>query len=441
MSISLAHQKTIQEFCLDSPKTIPQIAAKLLLEGKKGMMSLHNFFKTQIAKTIFYIEKASGLIWIRTNPLFFSNSSLDLIRREQSSPQTKTDSSKTYKKLEGLKRTCPEKTEAALILNRVNKFCYYNKENKEFVYLNSAKDDIDKLFKAYCERVKLEKIVLTRAPDNNPVFAQDIIINYQTRFTSPARQKQNLDGFRAAYKKASRRHVKGVFLTLTSNPKGGSLWQINKKTQTAWGKFSKFLGRCLPKRAEWIKVAEFQKNGMLHYHVLIVGINWLLHKSVIQYAWMKYGGGPILDIHTVKNDPVYGWQWSRSCPREAAGKTVGDYLQGYLEKSMSPQHGALYWATGIRNWTCSGTLSEKTKKAEPIRSPTSRYFLKGVLSVLTGFRSSRRKDSISLFSRKLATEKPNKPKKEKAIIPEKPDLSFSTASQITKAYLKSSRGL
>jgi hypothetical protein len=46
---------------------------------------------------------------------------------------------------------------------------------------------------------------------------------------------------------------------------------------------------------------------MLHYHVLIVGINWLLHKSVIQYAWVKYGG-PILDIHTVKNDPGYDWR-------------------------------------------------------------------------------------------------------------------------------------
>ncbi|WP_422656681.1 rolling circle replication-associated protein [Methanosarcina sp. UBA411] len=164
------------------------------------------------------------------------------------------------------------------------------------------KQEIDELFQTYCNQVRKEKIVLSRAPDKNPVFAQDIVINYQTRFTSPARQKQNLDGFRAACKKASRRHVKGVFLTLTSNPKGGSLWQINKKTQTAWGKFSKFLGRCLPKRAEWIKVAEFQKNGMLHYHVLIVGINWLLHKSLIQYAWVHYGGGPVLDIHTVKKE-------------------------------------------------------------------------------------------------------------------------------------------
>jgi hypothetical protein len=180
---------------------------------------------------------------------------------------------------------------------------------------------------------------------------------------------------------------------------------------------------------------------MLHYHVLIVGINWLLHKSVIQYAWVHYGGGPVLDIHTIKNDPIYGWQWSRSCPLEAAGKNVGDYLQGYLEKSMSSQHGSLYWAMGIRNWTCSGSLSEKIQKNKPTGSSKNRYFLKGVLSALTGFRSSRRKDSIHLFSAKATQEKPHKPKKEKPVKPEKLDLSFISARQITKAYLNSSRGL
>jgi len=290
MSISLAHQKTIQEFCLDSPKTIPQIAAKLILKGKKGLMSLHNFFKTQTAKTIFYIEKASGFLWIRTNPLFFSNFPLDLILNKQSSPETKTASGEKYEKLNGLKKAGPERLEAALKLNRINKFGYYNKGLKEFIYTNTFKQEIDELFQAYCNRVTKEQIVLTRAPDGNPVFAQDITINYSTRFTSPHRRKQNLENFRSAYQKASKKHMKGVFLTLTSNPKSGSsLWQINKKTQAAWGPFSKFLSRCLPKRAEWIKVAEFQKNGMLHYHVLIVGINWLLHKSVIQYAWQKYG--------------------------------------------------------------------------------------------------------------------------------------------------------
>ncbi|WP_292372561.1 hypothetical protein [Methanosarcina sp. UBA411] len=78
----------------------------------------------------------------------------------------------------------------------------------------------------------------------------------------------------------------------------------------------------------------------------------------------------------------------------------------------------------------------KNKKTESIKSPTKRYFLKGVISALTGFRSSHRKDSTNPFSHKPATEKPNKPNKEKAVKPEKLDLSFKTASMITQAYLK-----
>jgi|GEM_PF-1460064 hypothetical protein len=444
MSLSSSQQKTIQDFCLNEPKTVSQIASKLLLEGKSAIMQLYNFFKTKTAKTLFYIENSDGFLWIRTNPLFFIPKKLDLIHQEQSSPDTKIDSGKAYKKLEGLKRTCPEKTEAALILNRVNKFCYYDNEKKEFTYLNTAKDDIDKLFSAYCNRVKLERIVVTCAPDGNPVFSHDMVLPYKTRFTDPARQQEVIEGFRAAYKKASKKHMKGVFLTLTSQPnKNKSLWEINQTTKQAWGLFTKFLNRTLPARAEWIKTAEFQQNGMLHYHIMIFGINWLCHKSVIQYAWRHYGGGSILDIHTIRQDYT-GWHWSRSRPSDAAGKQPGDHLQSYLEKSMSPQHGAMYWATGIQAWTCSKSLLPEKPKApesKPLRSPKKHYFLKGVLSALTGFRSSHRKDSLSLFAVNTAQEKPNKPKKEKPPEPEKLNLSFTTASQITKAYLISSRGV
>lgn len=441
MAISAHQQKDIQDFCLNEPRTIQQIASKLLLKGKSAIMQLYNFFKTQAAKTLFYIENSDGIKYIRTNPLFFINEKLDLIFTKQNYYQTKINNGKQYKKLDSLKKAGPERTEAALKLNRINKFGYYNKETKQFEYENTVRQEIDELYQAYGNRISKEQIVLTRAPDNNPTFAQDLIIPYKTRFTDPGRRKESLARFSSVYTSASRRHLKGVFLTLTADPKGGSLWEINKKTQAAWGPFSRFLGRCLPKRAEWIKVAEFQKSGRLHYHVLITGINWLLCKSVIQYAWVHYGGGPILDVHTVKADPLNGWLWSRSCPIEAAGKTVGDHLQSYLEKSMSQQHGSMYWATGVRSWTCSGSLSETLRKDKPLRSPKKRFFLKGVLSALTGFRSSHRKDSISLFAVKTAQEKPNKPKKEKPSEPEKLSLSFTTASKITQSYLKASRGL
>jgi hypothetical protein len=57
MSITPGQQKIIQDFCFSEPKTVSQIAERLKLTGKKGLMSLYNFLKTNIAKTLFYIEK------------------------------------------------------------------------------------------------------------------------------------------------------------------------------------------------------------------------------------------------------------------------------------------------------------------------------------------------------------------------------------------------
>jgi hypothetical protein len=278
---------------------------------------------------------------------------------------------------------------------------------------------------------------MCRAPDGDPVFAQDISFPYKTRFTDPGRQKQNIEGFENAYKKASSRHMKGVLLTLTASPKGSNtLWEANTKTRKAWKNFSKFLNKSLPDRAEWIKVTEFQQNGRIHYHVLVFGVNWIALKSVIQYAWVKYGGGSIIDIHTIKQIPGKGWHWSKSFPSDSAGRLPGDYLRAYLSKSMTKESGAMYWATGVRNWTASKSLLPeklKAQKPEPLQSPTKRYFFKGVISALTGFRSSHRKDSISLFSGSLKAPpaKPSKPPKERLTKHPTLSLSFRKATDLS----------
>lgn len=443
MPLSQAQQKAIQNFCMEEPKTVSQILSQLKLSGTKALMSLYNYFKTQKAKILFFIENKGGFVWVRTNPLnFFDKTArLDNVDK-QSSPQTKnpqkTENGKTYKPLTGLNRASPERVQAALIMNRLNKFGYYNKETKQFVYTTEAKNEIDSLFKSYCSRVQQEKIILARAPDNDPVFASEIQIPYKTRFTSQQRQQENLNGFRAAFTKASRKHMKGVYLTLTAQPSASkTLWEANKELIQAWGKMDKFLIRHIPERADLICVREFQQNGRLHFHILIFGINWLLHKSVIQYAWVKYGGGHILDIHTVRQDPS-GWVWARSCPLEAAGSEPQTYLSRYLEKSMSPLHGSLYWVMGVRNWTANKRLlPEKAikSKVEPVKTPAKKYFLKGVLSSITGFRISHRKDSMSLYG--AQEEAINNSLKEssssKKITEPKHSLTFQKATEL---YLK-----
>lgn len=444
MSISADQQKKIQDYCFDEPRTIGQIAKKILLDTKNALKSLYNYFTTKKAKTLFFIKNSDGFVWIRTNPLFFNRSRLDLINVDKQNEQKtrtapKTDSSKTYQKLEGLVRSSPERNKAALILNRINKFGQYNKEEKEFVYTNTAKTEIDELFKAYCTRVRNEKIIMTRSAGADPIFSHDIKMPYKTRFTSYDRQQENINGFKSAYLKSSRRHLKGVFLTLTIQPiPQETLWQANRRGLKAWGKMHKFISKILPDRCSWICIREFQQNGRIHFHIMITGVNWLAHKSLISYTWQKYGGGKILDIHTIRQDPGQGWVWARSCPLESSGKQPQSYLESYLEKSMSINHGAMYWATGIRNWTCSKNLLPEKLPAG--KKQEKKYTLKGVLSYLSGFRASHRKDTMSLFaaSKSLDNSGESKHSNPKKITEPVRSLTFQKATEL---YLKQTHNM
>ena len=77
----------------------------------------------------------------------------------------------------------------------------------------------------------------------------------------------------------------------------------------------------------------------LHFH-RDFGVNSL--KSSYN-AWRA--GGYIIDIHTIQNTPA-GWVWARSKPSDAGCQKPRDLLKQYLEKSMSQEHGAMYWAMG-----------------------------------------------------------------------------------------------
>ncbi|WP_455565193.1 rolling circle replication-associated protein [Methanosarcina siciliae] len=107
--------------------------------------------------------------------------------------------------------------------------------------------------------------------------------------------------FYYAWNKAIRQHYVVCELTLTARPYGyKSLVECNQKTLEALEKFIDFMRYHLPDHVEYISVLEFQKNGRIHFHVTFFGINWLMNKSAIQYAWKGYGGGEILDIHTIR---------------------------------------------------------------------------------------------------------------------------------------------
>lgn len=180
---------------------------------------------------------------------------------------------------------------------------------------------------------------------------------------------------------------------------------------------------------------------MLHYHIIIFGVNWVSHKSVIQYAWVKYGGGRILDIHTIKNDPLHGWQWARSRPEEATTAKVSDLLMSYLGKSMNRKTGVMYWVTGIRSWTSSGNIILKKQKQETTSSlqPHCKYVRKGVVNVLTGFRSCHHEAAIKHFDVQTGKDLPSVQKINKLSKKETYSTIFAQASTLN--YLQSIKGV
>lgn len=82
---------------------------------------------------------------------------------------------------------------------------------------------------------------------------------------------------------------KGVFLTLTydprRNPEGRDLYRAQRDEQHVplfLRRLSRRLGRSL--KGQWVRKLEFQENGNVHFHLIILGSRWMDHK-IIEEAW------------------------------------------------------------------------------------------------------------------------------------------------------------
>ncbi len=421
---------------LSVPLTMQQMADRLGLIGRNGYQKVHRYLRDSKVKVKYFFENVDSILWVRANPRqessFFSGSSLDLICDKQNSEKTEHASGRQHEPLSHLKRAGPERLKALLKLNRITSFGHF--EGSDWIEHNNVEAEVITEYNNYCKRTSSERLDMAYSPTGSPVFAESYTMPYKTRFTARDRQDANIQGFRASWGEASRRHCVASELTLTARPYGyGSLTECNQKTNEALEKFLDYIRYHLPDHAEYIAVREFQKNGRLHIHITFFGVNWLMPKSVIQYKWRGYGGGEILDIHTIRRRGS-SWVWSRSCPEDAAGTPPYDYLRKYLEKSMTPEAGYMFWAFGFKNWTCSQSLQPKKEKPEtPEKDRPKKHFLKGTISKVTGYRHSNRSDTKSFFSGAyLKVKKALKPKlKDKTKEKEKLDLSFRTASNLS----------
>lgn len=66
----------------------------------------------------------------------------------------------------------------------------------------------------------------------------EMVLDYQTRFTDQGRTKEEIKKFHDAWRQAGEKHDGAVFLTLTSDPSSnGSLWDVNRHFAPAWDEY------------------------------------------------------------------------------------------------------------------------------------------------------------------------------------------------------------
>ena len=227
----------------------------------------------------------------------------------------------------------------------------------------SDKEEIGNYFDDYIDDINDRTIILERIMNYDEYGQRYFFLPYQTRWNSKARKKIILDKYEISIMKSLERYKTAIHLVLTTDPKRHkSLWHANRHFSPAFNKFMSFLKKRLGYRPDYLTVYEFTKSGLLHAHVLIFGISYLIPHVDITREWEKCNQGSYNYIYALKKTKN-GWQYKRERPTDSKkGQTADDYLKKYLKKAQFDESLLfLYWTFNKRFYTCSRTLSAKIK--------------------------------------------------------------------------------
>jgi len=204
-----------------------------------------------------------------------------------------------------------------------------------------------------------------------------LILPYETRFNSQPRIDQRYAIYNQAWEKAEKDHDKGVFLTLTTDPKNfSSLWEAVQNLTEAWKKFFMWVKKRLSFKPDYVKGLEFTKSGLPHLHILIFGVDRIAGKDEITRAWARTGQGKTNYLYPVCKNQKGRWVWkSPKNKPEDAKKDVKTYMKKEIGKSLNYQGTlALYWITNRRFFTVSKglRLTDEEKKELGIKTRTQK---------------------------------------------------------------------
>ena len=225
-------------------------------------------------------------------------------------------------------------------------------------------EDLSEIHNEYLDyRREIDSTVLLfkRREDLRNIDGEVKTLPYTTRFNSTPRKIEAEKKYKAVWNNAGVMFNKGVFLTLTTDPKRHrNVEEANKAFGPAINRFMTYIRKRVKElgygKLSYITANEFQKNGLLHAHIVIFGIPYLEHYKRISYLWSRTGQGNIIYVYGLNKDGK-GWYWRRGKPRDAEkGQSCHDYLKKYLSKNLQDDGQDLYWTFGKRYYTNSATL-------------------------------------------------------------------------------------
>lgn len=290
-----------------------------------------------------WVEKRDdGLLWVGVTEKL-----LHLIQQARNSNKCDRSRNKPNSIFSLPKRARPERIEAIKVVLGVT------------MLNEDVKATLRELFATSLDYADGRVVVLSRsdsAPDDAPSF---LILPYTTRFTDDSIKVKNLKKFETIWDYSRTHYSYAVFVTLTTDPKRfKSLWHSWRHLSLAFNRFMSYLRRVYGFRPPYVAVYEFTKSGLLHIHLVLFGVRYLMHYRRLSYIWSKEGQGKIVYVYTLRNDGN-GWHWAKMRPKDAKrGESADDYLKKYLKKALYDVEGLyLYWVSNKRFFTYSRVFS------------------------------------------------------------------------------------
>lgn len=227
-------------------------------------------------------------------------------------------------------------------------------------------EDLGEIHDNYLDyRREIDNTVLLfkRREDLGNIDAEIKTSPYATRFNSLPRKIEQEKRYKILWNNATSMFQRGVFLTITTDPKRHrNVEEANKAFGPALNRFMTWIRKKVKSlgygRVSYICANEFQKNGLLHAHIVIFGPRYLEHYRKVSHQWSRTGQGKIVYLYSLRKDGN-GWYWVKQKPKDAEkGQSAGEYLKKYISKNLQDDGQDLYWLFGKRFFTNSKTLEE-----------------------------------------------------------------------------------